>query len=223
MTDRPQRAPFPRKSGSRSNGCAIPSEDYPEIASLISGYKRVIVENHPRIGRKNIIPFKELIDAKLEIAIGIETVHPEVLPKLNKKVTVRDIEEAARFCINNGIDLRGFILFNPPFITDPFEIRHWCLEAVKFAFDNGFSAVTIIPVRTGNGLMEVLEKQGDYVKPALSDLEDVFDAAMHIGSGRVFLDTWDLEVFSDTPGTFFKRKERIEKMNLSQRVSERAT
>jgi len=206
-------------SGNFFDVSAIPLEDYPEIATLISDYKRVIVENHPRIGRKHILPFQKMLTARLEIALGIETIHPEVLPKLNKKVTVQDIEDTVHFCISNGIDLRGFILLNPPFITNKDEYRYWCLETVKFAFNIGFSTVSIIPVRTGNGLMERLLDNGAYIPPDLTILESVFCDVLKMKKGIVFIDLWDIEQFwQGDKNLYHDFKNRLEMMNQTQRA-----
>lgn len=197
---------------------AIPKSDYPEIADLLKGYDRIILENHPKIRGSHILEFREMTRAKLEIALGVETIHPEILPRLNKQLTREDITDAAAFFTGAGIDLRAFVLLNPPFLTDEQENRHWCLETVKFSFDIGCTAVSVIPVRTGNGMMEVLEQSGDYVKPSLEALEGVFEDGLNLNRGRVFVDIWDIERFSDHPSTLEKRKARLEEMNLTQRV-----
>ncbi|MDZ7694132.1 MAG: hypothetical protein U5K69_23930 [Balneolaceae bacterium] len=84
-------------SGNFFDTQAIPTEDYEEIATLLEGYDRVIVENHPKLCNRNSVCFSEMIDSQLEIAIGLETIHPEVLPKLNKQFTPDDFIDAADF------------------------------------------------------------------------------------------------------------------------------
>jgi archaeosine synthase beta-subunit len=197
---------------------AIRPEEYAEITGLLGGFERVIVENHPRISGDRIFDFQERIAGTLEIALGVESVHPEVLPRLNKRVTLDEIAATARRFRERGIDLRAFVLLNPPYLTDPAENHHWCLESVRFAFEHGFGAVAIIPVRTGNGIMEVLEAKGAYVQPTLSALEAVFDDALALGAGRVFADCWDLERFVGDPATLPARRARLKRMNLQQRV-----
>lgn len=201
---------------------AVPRGEYPEIAGLLEGFDRVVVENHPRIGAEWIPRFAERLEGRLEVAIGVESVHPEVLPRLNKRVTLERIAETAGRLRGADVDLRAFVLLSPPYLPDPEESLHWCLESVRFAFAHGFSVVSIIPVRTGNGFMERLEEEGDYRRPTLDELEEAFDLALHLareqGSGRVFVDTWDLERFSDDPHTLDGRRARLVRMNREQRV-----
>lgn len=203
-------------SGNFFDGKAIPKSDYEEIARLLSGYEHVIVENHPKLIGPFIPRFAEMLSGNLEIAMGLETVHPDVLPRLNKQMTAADFAAAAEFLTRCEIDVRAFVLLNPPFLTDEEENKRWCLKSVQFAFSAGASACSVIPVRGGNGIMEQLRKQGEFLLPTLRALEDVFDDALSMG--RVFCDTWDLERFSQCDICIGKRKERLRRMNITQHV-----
>ena len=205
-------------SGNFFDGKAIPRTDYERIAELLSNYEHVIVENHPKLIGSFIPKFRDMLNGSFEIAMGLETIHPEVLPKLNKQMTKEDFFEASHFLVEEGIDVRTFILLNPPYLTDPEENMEWCLKSVEFAFDSGCTACSIIPVRDGNGIMDKLRKSGEYVPPTLTALETVFDEALRMKNGRVFCDTWDLEKFSNCDICLKERKTRLEKMNLSQSV-----
>lgn len=205
-------------SGNFFDGKAIPRDEYEEIAGLLSSYEHVIVENHPKLIGSFIPEFQDMLNGSLEIAMGLETVHPDVLPKLNKQITKEDFFEATRFLNDAGIDVRAFILLNPPFLTDPDENIEWTLKSVEYAFDCGCNACSIIPVRDGNGIMEKLWESGDYVPPTLSALEMVFDQALDLNKGRMFCDLWDLERFSDCEDCYQGRKERLDEMNLTQHI-----
>lgn len=208
-------------SGNFFDGKAIPKSDYVDIARLLSGFSHVIVENHPKLIGPFIPDFSDMLDGTLEIAMGLETVHPVVLPKLNKQITARDFKQAAAYLVENSIAVRAFILLNPPFLTDSKENYEWCLKSVRFAFDSGAECCTIIPTREGNGIMEKLKKEGSYIPPTLKELEDVFDSALDLNRGRVFCDTWDLQNFSNCKICFADRKTRLESMNISQKVLQR--
>lgn len=208
-------------SGNFFDGKAIPKSDYEAIADLLSEFDHVIVENHPKLIGFFISEFRDRLNGTFEIAMGLETIHPEVLPKLNKQITKEDFLEATQFLMDKEIDVRAFILLNPPFLTDPEMNIDWCLKSVEFAFDSGCSACSIIPVRDGNGIMDELRKSGEYVPPTLTALETVFDEALKMKSGRVFCDVWDLEKFSNCKICFQERKNRLEKMNLSQKILQR--
>lgn len=207
-------------SGNFFDGKAIPGNDYKAIADLLSGFGHVIVENHPKLIGKFIPEFRDLLHGTFEIAMGLETIHPQVMPKLNKQITRENYRKASEFLLSNGIDVRAFVLLNPPFLTDERENIEWCLKTVEFAFTNGASACSIIPTRDGNGMMENLRENGEFIPPNLSAFEEVFDRALAMNSGRVFADLWDLEKFSDCPGCFEARKERMHRMNLTQNVSD---
>src|ERR1019366_5503905 len=55
---------------------AIPPEDYAEIVRLATPFERVIVECHPRLVGRRCWEFHRLLPAELEVALGLETVHP---------------------------------------------------------------------------------------------------------------------------------------------------
>lgn len=205
-------------SGNFFDGKAIPRSDYEAIAKLLNGFEHVIVENHPKLIGNFIPGFRDMLAGSFEIAMGLETIHPEALPKLNKQITTKNFKEATDYLVSENIDVRAFILLNPPFLTDPRENIEWCLKSVEFAFDCGVSACSIIPTRDGNGIMEKLRDEGEYIPPALSALEEVFDRAVNLKKGRVFADLWDLEKFSDCEICFEARKERMQRMNLEQGV-----
>ncbi|MBS1504843.1 MAG: radical SAM protein, partial [Bacteroidetes bacterium] len=93
---------------------AVPPEDYAGIVERVKPYQRVIVENHPKLCNEACVDFAGQLDGKLEIAMGLETIHPDVLPLLNKQMTASDFARAASFLVSHDIDVRAFILLNPP-------------------------------------------------------------------------------------------------------------
>lgn len=197
---------------------AIPKDDYSAISKLLKGYERVIVENHPNLCNEKCLAFKDMLDGNLEIAIGLETIHPEVLPKLNKQITKKSFRRAASFLLNNDIEVRAFILLNPPFLTDTEANIDWTLKSVDFAFDNGAGACSVIPTRAGNGIMDKLQEEGKFVPPTLDALETAFKKSLGLKKGRVFADLWDLSRFSSCNHCFEEREQRLMKMNLSQDI-----
>ncbi len=205
-------------SGNFFDGKAIPRKDYLAISQQLAEYNHVIVENHPKLTGTYIHNFRDMLNGTFEIAMGLETVHPRVLPKLNKQITTDLFRESTEFLLKADVDVRAFILLNPPFLTDEIENIEWCLKSVEFAFAAGVTACSIIPTRAGNGIMDQLEASGDYVKPRLEALEFVFDEALKLKKGRVFCDVWDLQKFSDCNSCFEQRKNRIEQMNLTQTI-----
>jgi radical SAM enzyme (TIGR01210 family) len=197
---------------------AIPPEDHEQIADRLRPYQKVIVENHPTLTNENCLEFKAKLNAKLEIAMGLETIHPDVLPKLNKQLTPEDFKKAAEFLRANQIDVRAFILLNPPYLTGQNENIEWVIKTAQFAFESGVQCCSIIATRPGNGIMETLQQQGFYTPATLDTLEQVFETALKLKKGRVFVDTWDIGFLSNCPHCFQARKERLEAMNLHQEM-----
>ncbi|SMO54192.1 radical SAM protein [Fodinibius sediminis] len=205
-------------SGNFFDRKAIPPADYPAIARLLDSCERVIIENHPKLCSDACLDFKQLLQGELEIAMGLETIHPEVLPRLNKQVTTEIFAEAADFLARHEIESRAFVLLNPPFLTDPRENVEWAVKSVAFALECGVTACSIIPTRAGNGAMEKLRSQGAYVPPTINALEEAFEQALRLGRGRIFVDLWDIEQFADCPHCLEARKQRLKKMNREQQV-----
>ncbi len=205
-------------SGNFFDQKSIPPSDYPGIIKRIRSYKKVIVENHAKLCGQACVDFNDQLNGKLEVAIGLETIHPDVLPKLNKQLSLEDFKLAAKFLNSHGIDMRAFILLNPPYLTDEKENIEWTIKTVQFAFDCGVGCCSIIPTRPGNGVMEKLQQQGFYVPPSLNALEEVFEKALNLRQGRVFVDTWNIDFLSKCSHCFKARKHRLEQMNLMQRI-----
>jgi radical SAM enzyme (TIGR01210 family) len=204
-------------SGSFFDPAAIPMEDYPAIAEQVSFANHLVVESHPRLVGARALRLRDLLDGSLEVAMGLETVHPQVLPRLNKRFTLDHFAQAAGFLGGEGIAVRAFILVKPPFMNEA-EAIEWAVESARFAFSCGVGAVSLIPTRPGNGAMDRLIASGDFVPPSLEVLEDSLDRCLDLHGGRVFADTWDLLKFSACDVCFKERKDRLESMNLTQRI-----
>jgi len=207
-------------SGSFFDPRAIPWEDFPAIAGRICPFERVIVECHPNLVDDVVPRFRDLLAGKLEVAMGLETVHPDVLPRLNKRMTLEQFSCAAEFLRSHDIALRVFILVKPPFL-DEAEALEWTRRSIDFAFDRGATVAALIPPRLGNGALEALAARGEFSMPRLETLESAMDYGIALQRGRVFADLWDLEKFSTCAACFSTRRARLERMNLSQRIEPR--
>ena len=202
-------------AGSFFDEKAIPSSEDEKIAKRLAKYERVIVECHPALVGERCLTFNDTIPGKLEVALGLETVHPEALAKLNKRVSLDDFSAAASLLEKNQIDLRSFVLLQPPFVLEN-ESVEWAKRSVDFSIDCGASVSCIIPTRTGNGAMDTLAKAGKFHEPTLGQLEDAMDATIGSPNHRVFADLWDLKRFSKCPICFDARHSRLEEINNSQ-------
>lgn len=205
-------------SGSFFDPAAIPVGDYSAIAERVREFERVIVECHPAFVGRRCVEFRDLLDGKLEVAMGLETAHPDALKKLNKRMTLEQFAEAARFLQHNGIDLRVFVLVQPPFVKAD-ESAYWAERSLDFALDCGATVVTLIATRGGNGSMEMLAANGEFVSPNLRHLEAAMEYGLRLGRGRVLADLWDLRRASGRSCCFDARLARLREMNLHQQVT----
>ncbi|HEY3856921.1 MAG TPA: radical SAM protein [Verrucomicrobiae bacterium] len=205
-------------SGSFFDSAAIPLGDYPAIADKIRFAKHVVVESHPRLVGQRALRLRDLLDGSLEVAMGLETAHPGVLERLNKKFTLSHFADAARLLRKEGIQVRAFVLVKPPFMNEE-EGLEWAVKSADFAFSCGANVVSLIPTRPGNGAMDRLLESGEWSPPKLSTLEKAFQSALSLNKGRVFADTWNPEIFSSCAVCFESRLCRLREINLTQRES----
>lgn len=196
---------------------AIPPGDLPRIAELVGGFERVVVECHPRLVGRRALEFQQRLRGQLEIAMGLETVHPEVLPRLNKRMTLEDFATAARFLTAHKVATRAFILLRPPFLSEAEGVK-WAEASLCFAFEAGIGVAVVIPTRAGNGAMERLAERGEFEPPRLRSLEGVLAYGIGRGPGLVFADLWDARGLATCPRCGPARLARLERMNLEQRL-----
>ena len=205
-------------SGNFFDAKAIPPADYDAVIDRVRHFETVIVENHPRFCDDRVVRFRDALGTDLEVAIGLETIHPEVLPKLNKQMTADDFANAVRFLTGHGIAVRTFILLKPPFLAEADGVA-WAKKSIDFAFAAGSHCCAVIPTRGGNGIMEQLADAGEFSPPGLASLEEVFEETLRSQPpGRVFVDLWDIEKLFDCDSCGPARAERLQTMNLTQTV-----
>lgn len=194
---------------------AVPLGDLAEIARLTASFRAVTVESHATTIGPRTLEFAGQISGQLEVAIGLETIHTEAAARLNKRLDLRRFDEAARFLVDNGIDLRVFVLLGTPYVRAE-ESVEWTVRTVAHAIDSGASVVSIIPVRGGNGEMERLQALGHFTPPSLSHLEAALDECSQFTSGVVTVDLWDAERLSGGCASCRSpRIDRLRRLNLA--------
>lgn len=204
-------------SGSFFDRKAIPLQDHAVIAASVKDFECVIVECHPALVGDDCFRFSDRLQGRLEVAMGLETVHPEILNRLNKGMTVDEFGAAAARLRENDIDLRVFILVKPPFMRED-EAVEWAARSLDFAFDCGATAATLIPTRASNGAMEELMASGEFSPPTLAIVEAAADYGVALHRGRVLVDLWDLRRSSGCEACHEQRVARLHRMNLEQSV-----
>jgi archaeosine synthase beta-subunit len=212
-------------AGSFFDPRAVPVSDYDAVASRLAEFEHVVVESHPALVGPAVETFRGSLErhrrpeegsVALEVAMGLETAHPESLARLHKKMTLEDFRLAAEYLKAREVALRVFVLVHPPFIPRA-EREESLARSVEFAFDCGATAVSLIPTRSGNGAMEALSQRGLFEPPTLPELERAVEVARSRARGRVFADLWDLDRLATCPRCFFDRRERLRLQNLQQR------
>jgi uncharacterized Fe-S cluster-containing MiaB family protein len=151
----------------------------------------------------------------LEVAMGLETIHPEVWPRLNKQMTPEDFRRGVEFLRKEEIEARAFVLLQPPYLPAG-EAVEWALRSVEFAFDAGVRVVAVIPTRGGNGWLEQLAARGEFFPPTLAQLVEVLRRGLALRRGRVFVDLWDAERLSPGGLDAVFQIELLKRWNLTQ-------
>ncbi len=198
---------------------SVPAADLPALAELAAPFARVVVECHPRLVGDACFAWADTLAGELEVAMGLETVHREALPRLGKRMSRADFDRAAGGLGSRGIAARAFVLVGAPFVP-PAEAAEWAVRSAAHAFDRGVESVALIPVRGGNGELERLAASGDFQPPPLTALEAALDGALELDAVRdrraaVSVDLWDLDRFADCPTCFPSRRARLERLNRS--------
>ena len=137
-------------------------------------------------------------------------------------MTLDQFDRAADFLRANDIDLRVFVLVGTPFVPAN-ESLEWTVRTATHAAERGAALVALIPVRGGNGEMERLASEGDFVPPALRDLERALDACVGLAPTVVTADLWDVARFASCDWCRGERVARLERINRGGRAEPPAT
>lgn len=196
---------------------AVPAEDVPGIAALAAPFSAVTVESHANTIGPRTLALARQVPGRLEVAVGLETVHPVAAAQLNKRLDLARFDSAARFLSENRIDLRVFVLLGAPHVPAEDSVA-WTVRTVEYAVERGASVVSIIPVRGGNGEMERLQALGHFIQPTLAQLEATFDGCLQFTPTVVSADLWDVERLPSCVHCRSGRIERLRRLNVTGRV-----
>lgn len=209
-------------AGSFFDAKAIPPDECPAILERMAGFDRLIVEAHPALIGARAAELARALDGRLEVAMGLETAHPEILARLNKRMTLDDFRAACGRLAAAGAGARAFVLVRPPWMGEDEGVR-WAVESVRFARDCGVGCTVLIATRgganNGNGAMDALARSGEFAPPALTSLERAFERGLaEAGAMRVFVDLWDAKLLRGCPACKDARIARMDAINLTQVV-----
>ena len=201
---------------------AVPSQDLPEIARMAAQFDAVTVESHVNTIGERAIAFARQLGRRLEVAVGLETIHPLASAQLNKRLDLARFDAAAELLADNGMDLRVFVLLGAPHVPAN-ESVDWTVRTVEYAVARGAAVVSIIPVRGGNGEMERLAASGEFTPPTLEQLELALDRCMQFTTAVVTADTWDLGRLASCAHCRPDRTARLERLNVTGRAEPRVS
>jgi radical SAM enzyme (TIGR01210 family) len=199
---------------------AVPVDDLPRIAGQCAAFAGVTVESHVNTVGETAVDFSRRIPGRLEIALGLETVHPAALPYLNKRLELPRFDRTVAFLRERDIDVRVFVLLGAPYVP-PDACVESAVRAVERAAQAGACVVAIIPVRGGNGEMDRLRDAGHFTPPTLGQLEHALDGCLPRHDCVVTVDLWDVERLQACAACAPSRVERLRRMNLTQRAEPR--
>ncbi len=175
---------------------AVPERDLNHIAQLCTPFTRVTVECHPKLVGDACTRFRDALEGRLEVGIGLETVHPS-LDRIKDGMSLAEFEHAVRWLADRNIGVRVFVLVGLPWIpADEFAL--WAARSARTAFEAGASRVSLIPLRTESGTLRALRKSDDVDEVQLPHLEQALRMSLEQSGddgdgGLVEVDLWDLD------------------------------
>jgi uncharacterized Fe-S cluster-containing MiaB family protein len=193
---------------------AVPAEDVPALAALARPFAGVTVESHANTVGPLTLEFRRLIPGRLEVAVGLETIHPVAARNLNKRLDLAQFDRAAGFLAEHDIDLRVFVLLGTPEVA-PEESVEWTVRTAEYAARHGATMVVLIPVRGGNGELERLGALGRFVPPRLSQVEAALERCLGLAPALIVSDLWDIERLPACAECRPQRIKRLRRLNLT--------
>ncbi len=193
---------------------AVPAEDAEAIAELLTDTRGVTVESHASTIGRRTLDFARSIHGRLEVAVGLESIHPRAMAESNKRLDLPRFDEAVRFLKEHDVDVRVFALLGMPYVPVA-ESVDWTVRTVEHAARVGADVVSIIPLRSGNGELERLRALGFFTPPTLRQLEQSLRSAIDRSRTVVTVDLWDVSLVSGCEQCREARVERMRAVNLS--------
>ena len=199
---------------------AVPAADLSGMARLTSPFSAVTVESHANTIGPGTLAFARQLSGRLEVAIGLETIHPVALAQLTTRLDLPRFDRAAAFLQDNDIDLRVFVLLGAPWVSAA-EVIASTVRTVEYAVERGASVVSVIPVRGGNGEMERLQAAGHFDPPNLTQLELALDGCQQFTTAVVTADLWDIDQLPGCEHCRIARVERLRRLNACGSIEPR--
>ena len=196
---------------------AVPPADLPAIVELATPFAHLTVESHANTVGPLTLDLARRIPGRLEVAVGLETIHPEAMKHLNKHMDLDRFDRAAAFLADQAIGLRVFVLLGVPYVG-PEESVEWTVRTAAYAVQRGAGRISLIPVRGGNGELERLAAAGHFVPPTLTQLEAAAEQALNLAGAAVAADLWDADRLPACVQCRPQRLDRLRRLNLTGKL-----
>jgi hypothetical protein len=173
-----------------------------------------VVECHPRLVGARALAFAGRLPGRLEVAMGLETVHPGALARLRKGMTLADYDRATATLASAGIDHRAFVLVGTPFVP-PEERVEWTLRSIDRAIAGGARVVSLLPLRRGGEALEPLFASGELAPPTLAEVEACLEPRLSVRAAVVQVDPWDLALLGRCADCAPARRARLARLSAT--------
>jgi len=173
-----------------------------EKVATIENIKEFTIESRLEyINAEKLKDLKDILKEKyIEIAIGIETVNDYIRNYyLNKGMRFEKFNNILQICKENGIGIKAYLLFKPPFLNEVGAIDD-CINSIKKLVDLKINSISINPLNIQRGtLAEYLWYQDKYRLPWFHSLFKVLRKSL------TQKDLTNVRVISDPSGAGTKR------------------
>lgn len=193
---------------------AVPAADLTALAELAAPFAHLTVESHANTIGSLTLELERQFAGRLEVAVGLETIHPVAMKHLNKRMELTRFDRAAGFLAEHDIDLRVFVLLGAPYVEAAASVE-WAVRTAEYAVARGATRVSLIPVRGGNGELERLAALGRFIPPTLPQLEAALEQASRLAGAAVAADLWDVDRLPACAECCPRRIDRLRRLNLT--------
>ena len=130
--------------------------------------RRLLFETLPEFATSETLePLREAFSGEVEVALGLESTHPDVLGRLvHKNAPPREYLDAGDRVRALGLRAKAYLLLKPPYLTESEAIRDVLASIVEAS--PHFDALSVNPVHIQNGtVVEWMYHRGRYRPPWL--------------------------------------------------------
>jgi hypothetical protein len=206
-------------SGNFFDPQSIPRVDRHRLLELCGHAERLVVENHPRLCGHEVREYAAAFTGRLEVAMGLESIQPGLLAAFQKAMTIADYQRAVERLMDWQIDVRTFVMIDPPG-TETGRAIEWAIASAEFAARHGSRCIALIPARASS-VDSSHPRQHLAATACPMDIRTLEHCAAALPLGRVggpvfTIDLWDFDRLTGCPECRERRRARLQTINLHQ-------